>query len=239
MIEFDRFREIADEVGAKVMVDMAHIAGLIAAGAHPNPVPHADVVAATTHKTLRGPRGGIVLSTAEFAPYVDKGCPLVIGGPLPHIMGAKAVALKEANSPEFKDYAKKIVENASALAAACVEEGLTIATGGTDNHLMLLDLRGTELTGKVAQETLDQARITVNKNAVPFDTRSPFVTSGVRIGTPAVTSRGMEEAEMDLLGDRVSKLVSGGEALHNMSRDFQRFASPDAAKLIMEDLAKI
>ena len=202
IIDYPRFRKIADEVGAYLMVDMAHIAGLVAAGMHPSPVPYADFVTTTTHKTLRGPRGGMILCKAEHAKTIDsKVFPGMQGGPLMHVIAAKAVALKEALSPDFKIYQQQIVKNAQALARALISKGFRLTSGGTDNHLMLVDLRKSELTGKVAQETLDKARITVNKNAVPFDTRSPFVTSGIRIGTPAVTSREMKEKEMEAIGD--------------------------------------
>ena len=198
IIDYTKFRKIADEVGALLMVDMAHIAGLVAAGLHPSPVPCADFVTTTTHKTLRGPRGGMVLCRAEHAKTVDsKVFPGMQGGPLMHVIAAKAVALREALSSEFKLYQQQIVKNAQALSKALMAQGFRLTSGGTDNHLMLVDLRKSELTGKVAQETLDKARITVNKNAVPFDTRSPFVTSGIRIGTPAVTTRGMKEKEME------------------------------------------
>ncbi len=200
-IDYKRFREIADKVGALLMVDMAHIAGLVAAGLQPSPVPYADFVTTTTHKTLRGPRGGMILCRAEHAKSIDsKVFPGLQGGPLMHIIAAKAVALKEALSPEFKTYQQQIVDNARCLAKCLASGGFRLISGGTDNHLMLVDLRSSELTGKVAQEALDKARITVNKNAVPFDTRSPFVTSGIRIGTPAVTSRGMKQNEMELIG---------------------------------------
>jgi glycine hydroxymethyltransferase len=202
IIDYPRFRKIADEVGAYLMVDMAHIAGLVAAGMHPSPVPYADFVTTTTHKTLRGPRGGLILCKAEHAKTVDsKVFPGLQGGPLMHVIAAKAVALKEALSPDFKVYQQQIVKNAQALSRALMSKGFRLTSGGTDNHLMLVDLRKSELTGKVAQETLDKARITINRNAVPFDTRSPFVTSGIRIGTPAVTSRGMKENEMEAIGD--------------------------------------
>jgi glycine hydroxymethyltransferase len=208
-IDYARFRKIADEVGALVMVDMAHIAGLIAAGLHPSPVPYADFVTTTTHKTLRGPRGGMVLCKAEHAKMVDsKVFPGMQGGPLMHVIAAKAVALKEALSPEFKVYQQQIVKNARALAERLMSKGFRLTSDGTDNHLMLVDLRKSELTGKVAQETLDKARITVNRNAVPFDTRSPFVTSGIRIGTPAVTTRGMKENEMALIAESISRALS-------------------------------
>lgn len=208
IIDFAKFRQIADEVGALLMVDMAHIAGLVAAGVHPSPVPHADFVTTTTHKTLRGPRGGMVLCRAAHAKMVDsKVFPGMQGGPLMHVIAAKAVALKEALNPAFKIYQEQIVKNAQALAKALISKGYRLTSGGTDNHLMLVDLRQSELTGKVAQETLERARITVNRNAVPFDTRSPFITSGIRIGTPAVTSRGMKEKEMGVVGELVAKAL--------------------------------
>ena len=209
IIDYARFRRIADAIGAMLMVDMAHIAGLVAAGLHPSPVPHADFVATTTHKTLRGPRGGMVLSRAEHAKTIDsKVFPGLQGGPLMHVIAAKAVALKEALSPDFKSYQQQIVKNAQALAQALMSQGFRLISGGTDNHLMLVDLRKSELTGKVAQEALDKARITVNKNAVPFDTRSPFVTSGIRLGTPAVTTRGMKEKEMEQIGDFIVRALN-------------------------------
>lgn len=208
IIDYPRFRKIADEVGALMMVDMAHIAGLVAAGLHPSPVPYADFVTTTTHKTLRGPRGGMVLCKAEHSKIVDSRVfPGMQGGPLMHVIAAKAVALKEALSPDFKVYQQQIVKNAKALAQRLMSSGFRLTSDGTDNHLMLVDLRKSELTGKVAQETLDKARITVNKNGVPFDTRSPFVTSGIRIGTPAVTTRGMKEAEMDIIGGLIARVL--------------------------------
>ena len=208
-IDYARFRKIADEIGAYLMVDMAHIAGLVAAGIHPSPVPHADFVTTTTHKTLRGPRGGMILCKAAHAKTIDsKVFPGLQGGPLMHVIAAKAVALKEALGPDFKVYQQQIVKNAQALSRSLMSKGFRLTSGGTDNHLMLVDLRKSELTGKVAQETLDKARITVNKNAVPFDTRSPFVTSGIRIGTPAVTSRGMKETEMDAIGDFIATALN-------------------------------
>jgi glycine hydroxymethyltransferase len=209
IIDYARFRKIADAIGAMLMVDMAHIAGLVAAGLHPSPVPHADFVTTTTHKTLRGPRGGMVLCRAEHAKTIDsKVFPGMQGGPLMHVIAAKAVALKEALSPDFKSYQQQIVKNARALAQALMSQGFRLTSGGTDNHLMLVDLRKSELTGKVAQEALDRARITVNKNAVPFDTRSPFVTSGIRLGTPAVTTRGMKEKEMEQIGDFIVRALN-------------------------------
>jgi glycine hydroxymethyltransferase len=214
IIDYPRFRRIADDIGALLMVDMAHIAGLVAAELHPSPVPYADFVTTTTHKTLRGPRGGMVLCKAEHAKTVDsKVFPGMQGGPLMHVIAAKAVALKEALSADFKVYQQQIVKNAQKLAGTLMSKGFRLTSDGTDNHLMLVDLRKSELTGKVAQETLDKARITVNRNAVPFDTRSPFVTSGVRIGTPAVTTRGMKENEMALIGEFISR------ALNNVGND--------------------
>ncbi len=208
IIDFAEFRQIADEAGALLMVDMAHIAGLVAAGAHPSPVPYADFVTTTTHKTLRGPRGGMVLCRAAHAKTIDsKVFPGMQGGPLMHVIAAKAVALKEALDPGFRIYQQQIVKNAQALAKSLSSNGYRLTSGGTDNHLMLVDLRKSELTGKAAQETLDRAHITVNRNAVPFDTRSPFITSGIRIGTPAVTSRGMKEEEMGLIGDLIARAL--------------------------------
>jgi len=215
VIDYPRFRKIADDVGAYLMVDMAHIAGLVAAGLHPSPVPYADFVTTTTHKTLRGPRGGMVLCKAEHAKTIDSRVfPGMQGGPLMHVIAAKAVALKEALSPEFKVYQQQIVRNAQALAQGLMGNGFRLTSDGTDNHLMLIDLRKSELTGKVAQETLDKARITVNKNGIPFDTRSPFVTSGIRIGTPAVTTRGMKEKEMTAIAGLITRALSsvGDEA---------------------------
>ena len=198
------FRQIADEIDALVMVDIAHFAGLVAAGLHPSPVPYAELVTTTTHKTLRGPRGGMILCRQDLAKSVNSSVfPGTQGGPLMHVIAAKAVALKEAASPAFKAYQRQILANAKTLAEGLLRRGFQLVSGGTDNHLMLLDLRATELTGKLAQDTLDRARITVNKNAIPFDTRSPFVTSGVRIGTPAVTSRGMKEPEMEVIAELI------------------------------------
>ncbi len=196
-LDFAVFRRIADEVGAVMMVDMAHFAGLVAAGLHPNPVPHADFVTTTTHKTLRGPRGGMILCTEAWSKKLNSNIfPGIQGGPLMHVIAAKAVAFKEALSPEFKEYAAQVVSNARVLAEELVGHGFNLVSGGTDNHLILVDFSGTEITGKVAEKTLEEAGITVNKNAVPFDTRSPFVTSGIRIGTPAATTRGLKEPEM-------------------------------------------
>ena len=216
IIDPEPLRRIADEVGALFMFDAAHVAGLVAGGAHPNPVPLADIVTFTTHKTLRGPRGGCILSTAEHAKAIDKAIfPGLQGGPLEHVIAAKAVAFREAAQPEFKEYAAQIVANARALAEALAGEGFRIVSGGTDNHLMLLDLRSfdEELSGKEAQETLDRAGITLNKNQIPGDPRSPFVTSGLRVGTPAVTTTGMKEPEMA----QVAAFM--GRALRNRSSD--------------------
>ncbi len=197
IIDFERFGAIAREVGARLMVDMAHIAGLVAAGEHPNPVPHADYVTTTTHKTLRGPRGGLIMAKGEYKKAIDSGvCPRIQGGPLMHIIAAKAIAFKEARAPGWKEYQKQIRKNATALATALAERGFRLVSGGTDNHLMLVDLRPKKLTGKVAEKTLDQAGITTNKNKIPFDPEKPLVTSGIRIGTPAVTTRGMGEPQM-------------------------------------------
>ena len=204
------FREICDEVGAYFLFDAAHIAGLIAGGAHPNPVPYADVVTFTTHKTLRGPRGGCILSRAEHAAAIDKAIfPGLQGGPLEHAVAGKAVAFREASQPEFKAYAAQIVANARALAAALGEQGFRLVSGGTDNHLLLIDLQGfdAELTGKDAQIALDAAGITLNKNTVPNDPRSPFVTSGLRIGTPSVTTQGMTEPEMALIAEFITRVL--------------------------------
>ncbi len=207
-IDFAKFREIADEVGAYLMVDMAHIAGLVAAGLHPSPVPYADVVTTTTHKTLRGPRGGLILCKEEYAKAIDKAIfPGIQGGPLMHIIAAKAVALGEALTDEFKVYQENIVKNASALADALIAEGFNLVSGGTDNHLMLVDLQNFGITGKELERRLDEVRITLNKNAVPNDPQSPFITSGVRIGTPAVTSRGFKEAEMKLIAGWIKRVT--------------------------------
>lgn len=199
-IDFKRFREVADKVGAYLMVDMAHIAGLVAAGEHPSPIPYADVVTTTTHKTLRGPRGGMIFCKAEYAKKIDSAIfPGSQGGPLEHVIAAKAVMLGEAMKPEFKAYEEQIVKNASTLANALLAEGFDLVSGGTDNHMMLVDLRGMHLTGKELERRLDEVNITANKNAVPNDPEKPFVTSGVRIGTPAVTTRGFQEPEMLLI----------------------------------------
>ena len=208
IIDFPRLRAIADSVGALLMVDMAHIAGLVAGGAHPSPVPYADFVTSTTHKTLRGPRSGLILCREKFAKDIDKQVfPGIQGGPLMHIVAAKAICFHEALQPSFKDYARQIVANAQTMAAALAKAGLRIVSGGTDNHCMLVDVTPVNLTGKDAAALLDEALITVNKNAIPFDTKSPFVTSGVRIGTPAVTTRGMKEAEMTAIAGHIEKLL--------------------------------
>ena len=210
IIEPAPFREIADEVGALLMFDAAHIAGLIAGGVHPNPMSYVDVMTFTTHKTLRGPRGGCILTTAEHAAAIDKSIfPGLQGGPLENHIGAKAVAFREALMPEFKEYAAQIVKNAAALAEALANRGFRLVSGGTDNHLLLLDLRpfDEDLTGKEAQNVLDEAGITLNKNTIPDDPRSPFVTSGVRIGTPAVTTQGMKEAEMETIADLITRTL--------------------------------
>ena len=214
VIDFARFADIAAEVDALFMVDMAHFAGLVAAGVYPSPVPHADVVTTTTHKTLRGPRGGIVLCKAEHAKAIDKAVfPGTQGGPLEHVIAAKAVALKEALDPSFKKYAKQVVANAKTLAESLMGHGFHIVSGGTDNHLMLLDLRNKSenLTGKIAETALDKAGITVNKNTVPNETRSPFVTSGLRVGTPAVTTRGMKEGEMKRVAAMIDRVLQDPE----------------------------
>ncbi|WP_313893358.1 serine hydroxymethyltransferase [Psychrobacillus sp.] len=222
IIDFAKFREIADEIGAYLFVDMAHIAGLVAAGLHPNPVPHAHFVTSTTHKTLRGPRGGLILTTEEFAKKIDKTIfPGIQGGPLMHVIAAKAVAFGEALQPSFKEYQAQVIANAKVLASSLIEEGVRIVSGGTDNHLMLLDVTALGLTGKVAEHVLDEVGITVNKNTIPFDTASPFITSGVRIGTPAVTSRGFKEDEMKEIASIIAKLLKNheDEAVINESKD--------------------
>jgi len=209
IIDFARFREIADRSGALLMVDMAHIAGLVAAGLHPSPVPHADFITTTTHKTLRGPRGGIILCRQKYATAIDKAIfPGIQGGPLMHVIASKAVALKEAMQPEFVDYQRQTIANASTLADKLVEHGFNLVSGGTDNHLMLVDLRNKGITGKDAEQRLDAIGVTVNKNAVPFDTESPLVTSGIRIGTPAVTSRGFKQQEMEQIADIINLVVT-------------------------------
>ena len=211
-IDFKKFREIADEVGAYFMVDMAHIAGLVAAGLHPSPVPYADFVTTTTHKTLRGPRGGMILCKEEWAKKIDKSIfPGIQGGPLMHVIAAKAVAFGETLQDSFKEYSKKIIENAKRLAEGLQKEGLNLVSGGTDNHLLLVDLRSLGLTGKVAEKVLDDIGITVNKNTIPFDPESPFVTSGIRIGTAAVTTRGFGLEDMDEVASIISLALKNYE----------------------------
>ncbi|QDQ01271.1 serine hydroxymethyltransferase [Lysinibacillus fusiformis] len=211
-IDFSKFREIADEVGAYFMVDMAHIAGLVAAGEHQSPVPYADFVTSTTHKTLRGPRGGLILASKEWEQKLNKSVfPGIQGGPLMHVIAAKAVAFGEALQPDFKDYAKQIKANAKALAEVLIAEGVEIVSGGTDNHLLLLNVKSLGLTGKVAEHALDAVGITTNKNTIPYDTESPFVTSGIRIGTPAVTSRGFKEEDMKEVGAIIATVLKNPE----------------------------
>ena len=212
IIEFEPFAEVAREIGAKFVVDMAHIAGLVATGHHPSPVPHADAVTTTTHKTLRGPRGGLILCKAEHAKAIDKAMfPGTQGGPLEHVIAAKAVSFKEVLDPSFREYSRQIIANAQALAGALSDIGFNIVSGGTDNHLMLVDLRNRDLTGKVAEKALDAAGITVNKNTVPKETQSPFVTSGIRIGTPAVTTRGMKEEDMLRIAGFIDRVLSASD----------------------------
>jgi len=225
-IDFVAVRKAADECGAVVMADMAHIAGLVAAGLHPSPVPHAEFVTTTTHKTLRGPRGGMILCQEKWAKETDKLLfPGVQGGPLMHVIAAKAVALKEALAPEFKTYQAQIVKNAKALAATLMGEGWRLVSGGTDNHLMLIDVFAKGITGKVAEKALDRAGITVNKNTIPFDTNSPMVASGIRVGTPALTTRGMKEADMEKVGRLIARALSAVEdetRLGEVKRDVTR-----------------
>lgn len=212
-IDFAECRRIADEVGAYLMVDMAHIAGLVAAGLHPSPVPYADVVTTTTHKTLRGPRGGMILCKEQYAKQIDKAIfPGTQGGPLMHVIAAKAVAFGEALTPEFREYQKHIVENAAHLCEELIKRGLKIVSGGTDNHLMTVDLRGTGVSGKELEHRLDEVNITANKNTVPNDPQSPFITSGLRIGTPAVTTRGFRKPEMELIAGWIADSINGFEA---------------------------
>jgi glycine hydroxymethyltransferase len=239
VIDFAALRSIADEVGAVFVVDMAHIAGLVAAGIHPSPVPHAQIVTTTTHKTLRGPRGGLILCQERFAKDVDKQVfPGLQGGPLEHVIAAKAVALGEAMTPEFKRYARQVVQNAQALAAALVERGYAIVSGGTDTHLMLVDLRPKQVTGKEAQELLDRAGITVNKNTIPGDPQKAFVTSGIRIGTPAVTTRGFTETEMQTVATLIDTVLTSKDdatiaqvkaAVRELTEQFPLYAAPARA----------
>jgi glycine hydroxymethyltransferase len=239
IIDFAAFRSIADEVGAVFLVDMAHFAGLVAGGVHPSPVPYAPVVTSTTHKTLRGPRAGLILCTAEYQKAIDKSVfPGTQGGPLEHMIAAKAVAFGEALADDFKTYARKIVENAKALAQALINRGFAIVSGGTDTHLMLVDLRPKNLTGKVAEKTLDQAGITVNKNTIPDDPQSPFVTSGIRLGTPALTTRGMGPGEMERIAELIDRaltrpdeatLARVREEVEELSSSFPLYQSKSAA----------
>jgi glycine hydroxymethyltransferase len=208
ILDFAKFKEIADDVGAYLVVDMAHIAGLVAGGVHPSPVPYADVITTTTHKTLRGPRGGMILCKEKYAKGIDKSVfPGMQGGPLMHVIAAKAVSFKEALTDEFKEYSVQIVKNAKVLAEELKNQGLEIVSGGTDNHLMLIDLTPLDLTGKQIEEALDEAGITVNKNEIPFDTKAPAITSGIRIGTPIVTTRGMKEEEMKVIAGFIAEVI--------------------------------
>ena len=220
VIDFKRIREICDKVGAYMMADIAHIAGLVAAGLHPSPVPYADFVTTTTHKTLRGPRGGVIMCREKYAKQIDKAVfPGTQGGPLMHIIAAKAVAFGEALKPEFADYQRQIVANAAAMAAEFTRQGVRLVSGGTDNHLMLVDLRGTGVTGKALEYMLDEVHITVNKNTVPFETESPFVTSGIRVGTQAVTTRGMKEAECRTIASLIVRVIREGEKCFDEVRE--------------------
>lgn len=219
IIDFKKFREIADEVGAYLMVDMAHIAGLVAAGLHPSPIPYADVTTTTTHKTLRGPRGGLILCNQEAADKFNFNkavFPGIQGGPLEHVIAGKAVCFKEALEPEFTEYQKQIIKNAQALSKGLMDRGVKIVSGGTDNHLMLIDLRGEEVTGKELEKRLDAAHITCNKNTVPNDPRSPFVTSGVRLGTPAVTTRGLKEEDMDVIAECIALVLQSEDNIEKV-----------------------
>ena len=219
IIDFKKFREIADEVGAYLMVDMAHIAGLVAAGLHPSPIPYADVTTTTTHKTLRGPRGGLILCNQEAADKFNFNkavFPGIQGGPLEHVIAGKAVCFKEALEPEFAEYQKQIIKNAQALSKGLMDRGVKIVSGGTDNHLMLIDLRGEEVTGKELEKRLDAAHITCNKNTVPNDPRSPFVTSGVRLGTPAVTTRGLKEEDMDVIAECIALVLQNEDNIEKV-----------------------
>lgn len=219
IIDFKRIREICDEVGAVMMVDIAHIAGLVATGLHPSPVPYADFVTTTTHKTLRGPRGGMIMCKEKWAKALDKAIfPGLQGGPLMHVIAAKAVAFKEALDPSFKEYQQNILLNAQALAKGLTNRGFRLITGGTDNHLMLVDVRNKKVTGKVAEKALDKAGITANKNSIPNDPEKPFVTSGLRLGTPAVTTRGMGVAEMDKIADFIDRALTEPENEENLAK---------------------
>ena len=228
-IDFVRFRQAADEVGAKVVTDMAHIAGLVAGGAHPSPVPHSDFVTTTTHKTLRGPRGGLILSREEYAKDVNRVTfPGIQGGPLVHVIAAKAVCLKLALEDSFRDYARQIVRNAATLAEVLTKEGFRLVSGGTDNHLLLVDVGASGITGKEAEEALERAGITANKNVIPFDTRPPLVASGIRLGTPALTSRGMKDEEMKSVGRLIARALRGREQppeLEKVAREVRELTS--------------
>ena len=226
VIDFERMAEIAHSVGAIFMVDMAHIAGLVAAGLHPSPVPYADIVTTTTHKTLRGPRGGLILCKEKYAKQIDKAIfPGVQGGPLMHVIAAKAVALGEALKPEFKEYAKQIIANCQALAEGLIAEGFRLVSGGTDNHLLLVDVRGQKMTGKTAEHLLDEVGVTCNKNTIPFDPESPFVTSGIRLGTAAVTTRGFKEADMKEVAAVIGLVLNNPEDAEKQSEAAQRVAA--------------
>lgn len=226
VIDFERMAEIAHSVGAIFMVDMAHIAGLVAAGLHPSPVPYADVVTTTTHKTLRGPRGGLILCKEKYAKQIDKAIfPGVQGGPLMHVIAAKAVALGEALKPEFKEYAKQIIANCQALAEGLIAEGFRLVSGGTDNHLLLVDVRGQKMTGKTAEHLLDEVGVTCNKNTIPFDPESPFITSGIRLGTAAVTTRGFKEADMKEVAAIIGLVLNNPEDAEKQTEAAQRVAA--------------
>ena len=226
VIDFERMAEIAHSVGAIFMVDMAHIAGLVAAGLHPSPVPYADIVTTTTHKTLRGPRGGLILCKEKYAKQIDKAIfPGVQGGPLMHVIAAKAVALGEALKPEFKEYAKQIIANCQALAEGLIAEGFRLVSGGTDNHLLLVDVRGQKMTGKIAEHLLDEVGVTCNKNTIPFDPESPFVTSGIRLGTAAVTTRGFKEADMKEVAAVIGLVLNNPEDAEKQAEAAQRVAA--------------
>lgn len=226
VIDFERMAEIAHSVGAIFMVDMAHIAGLVAAGLHPSPIPYADIVTTTTHKTLRGPRGGLILCKEKYAKQIDKAIfPGVQGGPLMHVIAAKAVALGEALKPEFKEYAKQIIANCQALAEGLIAEGFRLVSGGTDNHLLLVDVRGQKMTGKTAEHLLDEVGVTCNKNTIPFDPESPFVTSGIRLGTAAVTTRGFKEADMKEVAAVIGLVLNNPEDAEKQAEAAQRVAA--------------
>lgn len=226
VIDFERMAEIAHSIGAIFMVDMAHIAGLVAVGLHPSPVPYADIVTTTTHKTLRGPRGGLILCKEKYAKQIDKAIfPGVQGGPLMHVIAAKAVALGEALKPEFKEYAKQIIANCQALAEGLIAEGFRLVSGGTDNHLLLVDVRGQKMTGKTAEHLLDEVGVTCNKNTIPFDPESPFVTSGIRLGTAAVTTRGFKEADMKEVAAVIGLVLNNPEDAEKQAEAAQRVAA--------------